>query len=310
MPHRRFQHRWWLHSQLFLLTVGSTTLLGIVNYVAFHADTELQQIAPAAAQGFLDVGWALIKAFYVHGLAYSAAVLGILGAHEMGHYFACVYHDVDATLQFFLPSPFLTGTFGAVIRIRERFPNRKALFDIGVAGPIAGFVVLVPVLVLGLHLSKIVPIPKPSPDIELLNFGEPLVYKAIRWLTVGPLPAGYDVNWHPVAFAAWFGMLATAFNLLPFGQFDGGHLTYALVGDRSRHFSLVTLAVAIGMCTVSSNWIVLALLMLAMLYFVGLRHPPVLSEYEPLGTGRYIVAILVIAIFILCFMPIPIQEIK
>ena len=309
MPYRRFQHRWWLHILLFLITVGSTTLLGIVNYVAFNADSELQ-IAPADASSFLRLGWTLIKAFYPQGLEYSAAVLGILGAHEMGHYFACVYHDVDATLPYFLPSPFLTGTFGAVIRIRERFPNRKALFDIGVAGPIAGFVVLVPVLVIGLHMSKIMPIPKPSPDLQLLNFGEPLVYKAVRWLALGKLPDGYDVNWHPVAFAAWFGMLATAFNLLPFGQFDGGHLTYALVGIRSRYFSIATLVVAVGMCAVSSNWFVLALLMLAMVYFVGLRHPPVLSEHEPIGTGRRLVAVAVVVIFILCFMPIPIEQVK
>jgi membrane-associated protease RseP (regulator of RpoE activity) len=298
-----------LHILLFLLTVGSTTLLGIVNYVAFNADSELQ-IAPGDASSFLRLGWTLIKAFYPQGLEYSAAVLGILGAHEMGHYFACVYHDVDATLPYFLPSPFLTGTFGAVIRIRERFPNRKALFDIGVAGPIAGFVVLVPVLVIGLHMSKIMPIPKPSPDLQLLNFGEPLVYKLVRWLTLGKLPDGYDVNWHPVAFAAWFGMLATAFNLLPFGQFDGGHLTYALVGNRSRYFSIAMLVVAVGMCAISSNWFVLALLMLAMVYFVGLRHPPVLSEHEPIGTGRRLVAVTVVVIFILCFMPIPIEQVK
>jgi membrane-associated protease RseP (regulator of RpoE activity) len=298
-----------LHILLFLLTVGSTTLLGIVNYVAFNADSDLQ-IAPGDASSFLRLGWTLIKAFYPQGLEYSAAVLGILGAHEMGHYFACVYHDVDATLPYFLPSPFLTGTFGAVIRIRERFPNRKALFDIGVAGPIAGFLVLVPVLVIGLHMSKIMPIPKPSPDLQLLNFGEPLVYKAVRWLALGKLPDGYDVNWHPVAFAAWFGMLATAFNLLPFGQFDGGHLTYALVGIRSRYFSIATLVVAVGMCAVSSNWFVLALLMLAMVYFVGLRHPPVLSEHEPIGTGRRLVAVAVVVIFILCFMPIPIEQVK
>ena len=310
MPHRRFQHRWWLHILLFLLTVGSTTLLGILNYVAFNPDSELQQIVPGSSAGFFSVGWTLIKAFYLHGLAYSAAVLGILGAHEMGHYFACVYHDVDATLPYFLPSPFLTGTFGAVIRIRERFPNRKALFDMGVAGPIAGFVVLVPVLVLGLHISKIVPIPKPSPQIELWYFGEPLMYKAVRWLTFGPLPVGYDVNWHPVAFAAWFGMLATAFNLLPFGQFDGGHFTYALIGTRARYLSIATLVAAIGMCAISSTWIVLALVMLGMTYFVGLRHPPVLSEHESLGVGRYVVAIAVIVIFILCFMPIPFQVIK
>jgi len=285
-------------------------VLGTLNYLAFHADSRLQQILSNAPHGLLSVAWVILKNFYIHGLGYSAAVLGILGAHEMGHYFACVYHDVDATLPYFLPAPIMTGTFGAVIRIRERFPNRKALFDIGVAGPIAGFVVLVPVLLLGLHLSNLAPIPKPAPDVEIYDFGEPLIYKAARWIMFGQIPAGYDVNWHPVAFAAWFGMLATAFNLLPFGQFDGGHMTYATLGGRARHFSVVTLGVAIVMCLVSANWVFLTLVMAAMVYFVGLRHPPVMAEYEPLGTGRYFVALFVVLIFILCFMPIPVQIVK
>jgi membrane-associated protease RseP (regulator of RpoE activity) len=307
VSYRRFHHRWWLHILLFLLTVGSTTTFGILNYVSFNADSGIDQVLAHAPQTIVAGLRAILATYWVHGFAYSAAILGILGAHEMGHYVACVYHDVDATLPFFLPSPFLTGTFGAVIRIRERFPDRKALFDIGVAGPIAGFVVLIPVLFLGLHASRLVPIPKPSPGLEIWYFGEPLIYKAVRWLTFGPLPAGYDVNWHPVTFAAWFGMLATGFNLLPFGQFDGGHLTYATLGQRARFFSIATLVVAIGMSFISANWILLAVIMVAMIYFVGLRHPPVLVESEPLGTARIVVAVLVVAIFVVCFMPIPIQ---
>jgi membrane-associated protease RseP (regulator of RpoE activity) len=228
----------------------------------------------------------------------------------MGHYLACVYYDVDATLPFFLPSPLLTGTFGAVIRIRDRFPHRKALFDIGVAGPIAGFIVLVPVLFIGLHLSNIARIPAPSPDLEIWNLGEPLIYKAVRWWMFGPLPPGYDVNWHPVMFAGWFGMLATAWNLLPFGQFDGGHMAYATIGDRSRYLSIATIAGATLMCFVSSNWILMTIMMFAMLRLVGLRHPPVLIEHEPLGAGRYVIAVLVVLIFVVCFMPIPIQQVK
>ena len=300
-----------MHILLFLLTVATTTAVGILHYVdfKFYGDSGIR-IVDSAPKGFFGLAWFLTKTYYLQGLFYSAAILGILGAHEMGHYAACVYHDVDASLPYFLPAPILTGTFGAVIRVRERFPDRKALFDMGVAGPIAGFLVLVPVLFLGLHLSNIVPMPKPSPDLIIVSFGEPLAFKAIRWLTFGPIPPGYDVNWHPVAFAAWFGMLATAVNLLPFGQFDGGHMTYAVLGDRSRYVSIVTLAAAIVMCFISLNWVLIAVMMLAMIRLVGLRHPPVIFEHAPLGIGRHVVALLVVAIFVVCFMLIPFEQIS
>jgi membrane-associated protease RseP (regulator of RpoE activity) len=241
----------------------------------------------------------------VQGLIYSAAVLGILGAHEMGHYVACRRYDVDATLPFFLPFPSLSGTLGAVIKIREPFPTRAALFDIGIAGPIAGFVVLVPLIFIGMHYSNVIPVP--ADMTGGYRMGEPLLFQLAYRLQFGPIPAGYDVNIHPIAFAAWFGMLATAWNLLPFGQLDGGHLTYATLGDRSRFLSIATVAVAIVMCFVSYSWILMTVMMVAMLYYLGPRHPRVLAEYEPLGRGRYALFVLAIVMFILCFTPAPLD---
>src|SRR5262249_50040504 len=169
-------------------------------------------------------------------LGYSAAVLGILGAHEMGHYLMCRRYDVDATLPFFLPFPSLSGTLGAVIKIKEAFPTRKALFDVAIGGPIGGFVVLIPLLFWGMRLSNVTPAP---PAVSGSSPGQPLLFRFATWITFGSIPAGMGVNIHPVVFAAWFGMLATAWNLLPFGQLDGGHLTYATMGDSSRYFSIV-----------------------------------------------------------------------
>jgi membrane-associated protease RseP (regulator of RpoE activity) len=241
------------------------------------------------------------------GLAYSASVLGILGAHEMGHYLACRRYDVDATLPFFLPFPSLAGTLGAVIKIRGAFPSRTALFDIAVAGPIAGFVVLVPLLFLGMRLSNVLPVPAAMQGFTL---GEPLLFKLATWLRFGPVPDGYSVNIHPIVFAAWFGMLATAWNLLPFGQLDGGHLTYATLGESSRYFSIATVAGAIVMCFVSYSWVMMTVMMVAMLFFLGPRHPRVLAEYEPLGRGRYALFVLAIVMFVLCFTPVPIDPLN
>ena len=247
-------------------------------------------------------------ALAARALVYAGSVLGILTAHEMGHYLACRYYNVDCTLPFFLPFPpmmSVSGTLGAVIKIRESFPTRKALFDIGIAGPIAGFVVLVPLLFFAISRSTVVPA---TPPVEgTLEFGEPLLFQAMTWLTFGRFADGFQLNLHPIGFAAWFGMLATAWNLLPFGQLDGGHLSYATLGDASRYVSIATAAGAVLMCLVSINWILMAVIMLAMLYFMGSRHPRVVDEYEPLGAARRAFAILAIIMFALCFTPVPIR---
>jgi membrane-associated protease RseP (regulator of RpoE activity) len=271
--------------------VASTTLLGVDHYLSFLSDFGTR--TPVFDRTVVR-----------QALAYSAAVLGILGAHEMGHYVACRVYDVDATLPFFLPFISLSGTLGAVIKIREAFPTRAALFDIAVAGPIGGFLMLVPVLFFGMHLSNVLPVP---PGMAGYSLGEPLLFRFATWLQFGHIPEGYSVNIHPIVFGAWFGMLATAWNLLPFGQLDGGHLIYAALGDRSRYFSLATVALAIGMCFLSYSWIVMTLMMVAMLYFLGPRHPRVLSEYEPLGRVRYALFMFAIVMFALCFTPVPID---
>jgi len=224
----------------------------------------------------------------------------------MGHYLACRYYDVDCTLPFFLPFPFpVSGTLGAVIKIREPFPDRKALFDIGIAGPIAGFLLLCPILWFAIHASTLEP--NTPPVSGMMYFSEPLLFKALSWLRFGWIDDAHQLNLHPSGFAAWFGMLATAWNLLPFGQFDGGHLTYAVLGERSRVFTLATAACAVIMCFFSATWILMTFIMLAMLWILGPGHPPVMNGYEPLGRGRRLLAIFAIVMFVLCFTPVPLS---
>ena len=293
LPVRRpkFQHKYPRHIVLFVATFITTTYAQ--SFLVFFL---------ALGSGVLLPGVFGLQPFLA-GLWYSIPLLTILAAHEFGHYFACRYYDVDATLPYFLPAPFvLTGTLGAVIRIREAFPSKRALFDIAVAGPIAGFVVLVPFLVMGVWLSGTAPMAEGS-----LYFGEPLLFKLLERLRFGALEPGMDSVLHPMGFAAWFGMLATALNLLPFGQLDGGHLSYALFGKRASWVSVATLTSAVMLTFVSSSWITMTIMMLVMAFFLGLRHPRVSDEHEPIGAGRKLVAALALAIFIICFTPVPVE---
>jgi membrane-associated protease RseP (regulator of RpoE activity) len=289
-PAPKFQQRYGLHLVLFLLTLGSTTWVGSESYSWFQDNLGLT-VSP-------------ILSSLAHGLWYSIPVLSILGAHEFGHYALCRVHDVDATLPYFLPAPLISGTLGAVIRIREPFPSKSALFDIGVAGPIAGFVLLVPALFLGMTLSNVVPAPTHG---SVLFLGEPLLFKLATYAVFGSVPDAYTVNIHPMVFAAWFGMLATALNLLPFGQLDGGHITYATLGRWATPISVATVATAVCMTFVSISWLVMTIMMVAMLLMFGPRHPRVIYEDEPLGQARVAVALFALVMFILCFTPVPIQ---
>jgi membrane-associated protease RseP (regulator of RpoE activity) len=280
----KFRHNYRTHVILFLLTLLTTT----------YAQTwVLLFVEPARL-----LSWEIISA----GLSYAVPVLAILTAHEFGHYFACRYYNVDATLPYFIPAPvLLTGTFGAVIRIREAFPSKRALFDIGVAGPVAGFIVLVPLLVLGVSLSEVGPIPD-----QAIFFGEPLLYKALEWSFFGVIPDGMDVMLHPVGFAAWWGMFATAINLLPFGQLDGGHIMYASLGRRAAAMSAVSLAGVLGLAVLTPSWIAMAVLMTVMSLLFGFRHPRIIDEHEPLDAARQTVAVIAAVIFVICFTPVPI----
>lgn len=288
----RFQHRYWLHALLLIATLATTTFVGALHYAAFEAGFE-------ARMPDLDLR------LFAQGLWYSGTLLAILGAHEMGHYFMCRYHRVDATLPYFLPAPLpLTGTVGAFIRIREMFPSKRVLFDIGVAGPFAGFVVLVPALVWGLKLSEVAVLPA---DFEGLSLGEPPLFQLASWLVWGPVPEGASVNLHPMGFAAWFGLIATALNLLPFGQLDGGHVAYAVLGRRATSVSLAMVLVAIGLTFVSQSWLIVAVMMLVMLVTIGARHPRVLDEDEPLDPTRRWLAFAAAVILAVCFTPAPIE---
>lgn len=284
------------HVLLFILTFITTTLVGAIHYEAFISEFGRVRTAPS---------WSLL----LGGLWYSCGVLGILGAHEMGHYVACRYYKLNASLPYFLPfiipvSAFQTGTLGAVIRIRSPFPTRTVLFDVGIAGPIAGFVVLVPVLFFGLAQSQVLELPTTGSGVYL---GEPLLFQWATTLIHGSVREGFGLNAHPMVFASWFGMLATALNLLPFGQLDGGHISYAALGRYSTPISILTVGGAVAMTFISTSWLVLTVMMLVMLLVLGPRHPRVLYEYEPLSPGRRLLAIVALAILALCFTPVPIE---
>lgn len=292
-PHRKFQDRVWLHVLLFLATVGTTTLVGMGQYAAFVTET-VGRVRFSVPDLVVRGGW------------YSATILAILGCHELGHYFACRYYDVDASLPYFLPVPItLTGTLGAFIRIREPIPSKRMLFDIGIAGPIAGFVVAVPALFIGLAMSRLVPMPA---EFHGLSLGEPLLFKLASKLLWGSPPDGYYLNMHPMAFAAWFGLLATALNLFPIGQLDGGHISYAVLGRRSTAVTMAMMIVAVLLAVfMSYSWAMWTLLLLVMLVAFGPRHPRTVDEHIPLDRTRIVLAVFALIMFILCFTPTPIE---
>ncbi len=288
--------RVWVHVALLLATLLTTTLVGMEHWYGY------QFMMGRVRQGMPT--WSLFSG----GLWYSLPLLAILGAHEMGHYLACVRYKVNASLPFFLPvpPPFIAGTMGAFIKIRAPIRTKRQLFDIGIAGPIAGFVVAVPVLFAGLALSTTVPIPK---GISAQEFADPLLFKLANWLVVGPIRDGSMLNAHPMVFAAWFGCLATALNLFPIGQLDGGHISYAVLGRHSTRVTFAALAVAMGLTFVSLSWLAWTVLIVVMLYAFGPRHPRTVDEDVPLDRGRLALAVVAVVILALCFMPSPINEV-
>jgi hypothetical protein len=288
--------RVWVHVALLLATLLTTTLVGMNHWYSY------QTMMGRARPGM--IGWGLLWG----GLWYSLPLLAILGSHEMGHYLACVRYKVNASLPFFLPvpPPFIAGTMGAFIKIRAPIRTKRQLFDIGIAGPLAGFIVAVPVLFAGLALSTKVPIPR---GLEAQEFADPLLFKLANWLVVGPIKDGLILNAHPMVFAAWFGCLATALNLFPIGQLDGGHISYAVLGRRSTGVTFVALGVTLVMAFFSVSWIAWAVLMVVMLYAFGPRHPRTIDEDEPLDRGRVALAVVAAVILALCFMPSPINQV-
>ena len=295
-PPRKFRDRRWLHLLLLVLTIGTTTLAGANHFASYITDFGRQPLVMTPTTLLLGGFW------------YSGTILLILGAHELGHYLACRYYQVDASLPFFIPAPLpLTGTLGAFIRIREPIPSKRMLFDIGIAGPIAGFVFTVPALVFGILMSPIVKLPE---NFEGMELGEPLLFKLATWMVWGSVAEGYSVNLHPMAFAAWFGLLATALNLFPIGQLDGGHISYAVLGRRSTTVTIVAISIAIALTFYSTSWVVWTLLLVAMTLVMGPHHPRTIDEDVPLDSARLWFAAFALLMLVLCFTYNPISPIE
>ena len=246
----------------------------------------------------------ILTTTWLHGWQYSACLMAILTCHEFGHYFAAKKHRVPASLPYFIPSPFratLFGTFGAVIRMSPYIPDRRALFDIAAAGPIAGLVVALPVTLAGIALSKLQLVASISQGIQL---GEPLIFQVMSWWVFGPIPEGYDLVTHPMAFAGWVGMFVTALNLLPIGQLDGGHIVHSVFGRKSHY---VSGAMFLGLAAVTLSGNYTYMIFLVLLWFMGVKHPPTINDAVPLDKRRRRIAAVMLVLFILCFTPTPIQ---
>jgi len=298
-----------LNIALFALTAASAFLAG-----AFLGDT---QLPPPTAREAIR-----------HGLAFSAALIAILLSHEMGHFVFARKHGVDATWPFFIPAPMLSliGTLGAVIKLRSLPRTRRALIDIGAAGPIAGFLVTLPILYLGLRLSTPVPMEPPPARWTLfdaavallrdgevihlrndLDLGQPLAMLVLQKLAGDP-PAGMTLALHPVAIAGWFGLLLTALNLLPLGQLDGGHCLYAVspLLHRLLGAPLAALLFVLGLVTPFTGW---ALWGLVIGLFLS-HHPPLQEPEERLSRGRKWIVVASLALFLCCFAPVPVALLR
>jgi membrane-associated protease RseP (regulator of RpoE activity) len=285
--------RVWINVVLFAATVLATLLTGAINEVGQTLPGRM--ILPALLQQPI---------LLLTGVPFSLTLMSILLCHEMGHYIVGRRYNAPVSLPYFIPMPFfgLFGTMGAVIVQRAPFEDRRSLFDIGVAGPLAGLVVTLPLLVYGLATSKVGPIPPGS-----LMEGNSILYLAIKYLIFGKvLPGnGLDVSLNAVAWAAWGGLLITSLNLLPVGQLDGGHILYALLGKRAWPVAIGVVFLLLAMGFLWSGWFLWAILILVF----GVRHPAPLNDLSPMGFKRALVGVGVLILFVLTFAPIPLSGI-
>ncbi len=308
-PPRPRQH--WLRAAiLFALTFFTTTTLGAQWAWWIRTDVEIslgELGIPLLSLSSIAQVWGDPE-LLATGLQFSLPTLLILLAHELGHYLACRRYRIDSTLPYFLPAPIVFGTFGAFIRLRSPLKNRRELFDVGAAGPIAGFVVLLPFLIYGIAHSQPAAAPPATAAsdlvIRLTWLGDNLGFALLSRLFHGPLPETYILNLHPFAIATWFGMLATALNLLPLSQLDGGHILYAVAGARQRQLAL---PLWLGVALLSLYWPGW-LLWAAITLLLGLSHPPVGDEREPLDGKRKVLAVASLLILALCISPLPFHD--
>jgi membrane-associated protease RseP (regulator of RpoE activity) len=277
----------WLNLILFLVTILTTMMAGaLMSGIDLISNPSLLLKNPTF--------------IFLTGLPFSVSLLAILLCHEFGHYTAARIHRVNVTLPYFIPAPTIIGTFGALIRSKSAFMNRKQLLDVAATGPLAGFVIAIVVLVIGINVSTSQPMPG---NANTMFFGESLIYKLMAYLIKGPLPDGKTLMLSPIAFAGWVGLLVTMLNLLPISQLDGGHIIYALFGKKQKiiaYFTILGLIALSFWWTGWAFWLVFTILLKP-------EHPPTLVDEIPIGRTRTIIGYLSIATFILCFMPVPIS---
>lgn len=282
---------------LFLLTVATTLTAGAM------AELPLPDAVFASARGYLEFLLGMPGFLLEHwraGLPFALALLGILGVHELGHYFVARHYRLDVSLPYFipfLPLPGFTGTLGAVIRIQSPFESRKALFDVGIAGPLAGLAVAVPVLIAGLQQAQVAAVTS-----ELGRINEPLLFQWLALLFAVPRGPGTDIIMNPLLMAGWWGLFVTALNLVPVSQLDGGHINYALFGTRHRYVAWAMFIVA-ALVTVLVN--PGFTLMLILVFAMGVEHPPALNDLSPIGTPRMILGLLTLLLFFTLITPDP-----
>ncbi|AIS31585.1 peptidase M50 family [Methanobacterium formicicum] len=250
------------------------------------------------------IGTTLFAGYYLgegdmwQAVAFAVALLGIIGAHELAHFFAARKHGVDATLPYFIPAPTIIGTFGALINIKSPIPNRRALFDLGYSGPLAGFIVAIPVLLIGLKLSTVTT----NPEVSMV-FVPPLIMQLFTYLVAPAANEGQVLLLHPVAFAGWVGILVTMLNLMPVAFLDGGHISRSFFSQKIHSFvSIVGI-----MITVVLGWYLMAALMVV-IYFMNKGHPGALDNVAPMDRNRKIIAVVIVAVFILCLSPYPFTQ--
>ena len=270
------------HLVLFFLTIVSTLIAGSVMQGGDPFDNPV------------DIIW---------GIPFSMTLMLILGCHEFGHYYYALKHNVDASLPYFLPAPpylFIIGTFGAFIKIKSPIYKKDALLQIGAAGPIAGFIIAVPALVIGLLLSDIIAI---NDQYKGIILGDSLLMKIFTYIIFPDLSAGHDILLHPIAFAGWIGLLVTMLNLLPIGQLDGGHIAYAMLGNKQALVGWIALGALFSLSFLSLNWLIWGLLILLLMR--SAKHPPIHDITIPLSKKNKNIGYLCFLIFILCFIPTP-----
>jgi membrane-associated protease RseP (regulator of RpoE activity) len=278
-----------LNVVLFILTIGSTLLAG-TQFVGSPTFDALRR-APS--------WWWLLS-----GVPFAITLLMTLGVHEFGHYFTARYYGVSVSLPYFIPvpPPFLFGTLGAVIRMRSPVYDRNVLFDIAAAGPIAGLVIAIPALILGIQWSVVAPVVPGA----WVTFGDSALTHLLVGLRFGAIPEGMKLYTHPIFDAAWVGLLVTALNLMPVGQLDGGRIAYALFGRGHRVVGMATFValLALGALTWSMNWVVWGFFVL---FFVGFHHGPPLDDVTPISPGRRAVGLACLVLLVLLVPPVPIE---